>query len=218
MPLSQSKQVTKRQAEYRLLAFDPGGVTGFAYFRINIRAFTRPEHKVTRHLLSFEFGELEGSDHYTDAVRLLHRVRGWPDYDVTYCDALTEDFELTQIRGKSADLLSPVRFNAVMEWEWKKLGGTLRYQKRSERIPMTAERLDAYGFHRGTRGNRNLKWSSHGRGKDAFAAVQHGVQFLRKLKEHTKRSPLKLPSDGVANGRWDCACETGGRCDLRHTT
>lgn len=125
-------------------------------------------------------------------------------------DIVSEDFELTQLIG-GANLLSPVRINAVLEYECQRWGLQLNKQRRSLRTSVTPERLEMYGFKPPGR-----RWSKTSKGKDAFAAMQHAVVWLRRLKEQTRGRPWKLADGSTHNAFWDCACDDGLPCDLRH--
>lgn len=190
--------------EYHLAFFDPGGTIGWSYFVLDCHAFSRPENKVLANLKSWDCGEFSGTENEQcqAAVDLINHARygDMPFHSRTHIGG--EDFELTQLIG-GANLLSPVRINAVLTWECAKLGLPYFLQKRNERTGITRERLTAFGFRGKFR-------------KDEFAAMQHGVTWLRKVKRNSIRQPWKM-SDGVStNAYWDCACEKGKRCNLAH--
>lgn len=211
--------------EYNLVTFDPGGTIGWSHFVLSCRAFSRPEHKVLRFVESWDCGEFSGSEHeqLEEAKRLIHRARfGEMPYvastDVvttgySRTDIVSEDFELTQTIG-GKNLLGPVRINAVLDWECNQLGMKLTLQRRSMRTNVTPERLKLFGYSSPFR--KTGEWSSSGRGKDAFAAMQHAIVWLRRVKDESKSKPWKLSNKQHANAYWDCACERGRRCDLTH--
>lgn len=205
--------------QYHLISFDPGGTTGWAHFVLSYRAFSRPEHKVLAHLISWDCGEFTGDEKQQLglAVGLITRnIRGGefrPRMDV-----VGEHFDLTQLVGGS-ELLSPVRINAVLDWECGKLG--LRYQEqgRQLRTNKTPERVLTMGFYSPL--NRGGRWTKTGRGKDAFAAMQHGIVWLQRLKRESIGRPWKLSDAVSSNARWDCSCEEKRRgnrmkCNLIH--
>lgn len=211
--------------EYSLVTFDPGGTIGWSQWVVGVRAFTRPENKVLAHVKSWDCGEFSGTEfeQCEAASRLIWRARFG---DMPYCsptdvvsggmsraDFVSEDFELTQLIGGN-NLLSPVRINAILGYECKKWGLELRLQKRSLRTGVTPVRLTSMGFPSPFR--RTGEWSPTGRGKDAFAAMQHAIVFLRRIKKESLRRPWKLSKGGVANREWDCACARGRRCDVWH--
>lgn len=215
--------MSKDENEYHILAFDPGGTTGWGHLILDRRAFSRPEHKALKYLKHWECGELTGSENeqVEQASRLIWRAKfGDMPYNTTtdvvssglsVPDILSEDFELTQRVG-GHNLLSPVRINAKLDWVCHTWGQHLNLQKRSMRTAITAERLRAFGFTSPFRKGGN--WSTTGNGKDAFASMQHAVTWLRRVKENSRSLPWRI----TVNGRtqWDCACARKGPCDLRH--
>ena len=204
--------MARKPNEYHLAVFDPGGTIGWAHFIVDYRAFSRPEHKVLRYLKSWDCGEFTGQEHeqLDDALALVRRAHFGDMPYTTRTDVVSEDFELTQLVGGN-NLLSPVRINAVLDWECRKQGLRLRLQKRQARTNVTPERLMEFGFK-----STGKRWTTTGRGKDAFAAMQHGVVSLRRTKEESRSRPWKLSDTISSNASWDCACELGRRCDLTH--
>ena len=116
--------------------------------------------------------------------------------------------ELTQLIG-GKNLLSPVRINAVLNWECYRRAIKFSVQARQLRTNITRERLKLFGFEGKFR-------------KDEFAAMQHGVVWLRRLKQNSIARPWKLGEGGVLNVKWDCSCSKRRerrpvpKCDLIH--
>lgn len=179
--------------EYVLLSFDTGAAaTGWFMAGVHVAAFARPSEKILRHLTFWDCGEISGTETeiLTGCVKLI-------DWCVTHAKSaarrvppvpalhiMTEDFDLTQLKGGKYNLLSPVRQNAVLAWECHKRGIELKYQKRNLRLSVTADRLEAYGFEG--------PWRTSGKGKDQFAATQHGVVWLRSLKKASIGHPWRV--------------------------
>lgn len=202
-----------RPNEYHLLTFDPGGKIGWAHFLLSARAFSRPEHKVLRYLKEWDCGEFTGleRDNLKAAVELIKATSfGAMPYRPARVDVVSEDFELTQTVG-GKNLLSPVRINSVLDWECGNFNVQFHLQRRQMRTNVTPERLKAFGFDPPGR-----VWTKHSKGKDAFAAMQHGVVWLRRLKEESRSRPWKMSDGQTANAFWDCACRNDEPCDLRH--
>lgn len=180
--------------EFVLLWFDPGGAAaGWAMFGIHVRAFARPEAKILQNLLWWDCGEFTGTE--TAIIGRMVSTIEWCIARAKIANRLvpptpglvigTEDFDLTQTIGSSENLLSPVRQNAVLEWECHKRGFIgFKYQNRNARMSITADRLNLYGFE----GN----WRTSGKGKDQFAAMQHGVVQLKSIKRQSISSPWKV--------------------------
>lgn len=197
--------------QFAILTFDPGGTIGWARLILNVRAFSRPGHKVLANLLSWDCGEFTGpeAEQLERAVSLIRATRQNGSF-IRHMNIVAEGFELTQMIGGD-NLLSPVRINAVLDWECRKLGLKLSVQRRHMRTNITGERLRLCGFHG--------RWSKTGTGKDAFAAMQHAVVWARRLKQESIGRPWKLSDSVSSNAYWDCACSEGGSdwsCDLDH--
>lgn len=222
--------MSRNPNEFHLVTFDPGGTIGWAHFILSVKAFSRPEHKVLAFLKSWDCGEFTGAENeqVAECSRLIWRAKfGEMPYNsttdvvslgLTPADFVSEDFELTQMIGGD-NLLSPVRINAKLDWECHRWGLELKLQRRSMRTGVTPERLSLFGFDSPL--NRGGKWTKTGKGKDAFAAMQHGIVWLRRLKEKSKSRPWKLSDRQTANARWDCACENKHKkpyahCDMIH--
>lgn len=186
--------------EFHLIAFDPGArATGWAHFVLDFRAFSRPDNKVLANLKSWDCGQFTGPDHeqYTAAQMLVYRAKSTGQF-WSRTEVVSEDFQLVQTIG-GKNLLAPVRFNAVMQWECGKLATRFFLQNRTDRTAQTAERLNAMGF--------TGRWSTTAKsGKDAFSAMQHGVTWLKKLKRQSESFPWKLSDNVGTNAFWDCSC------------
>lgn len=201
---------------FHLVTFDPGGTIGWTHFIVHFRAFSRPENKVLRYIEAWECGEFTGSEfeQIGDALNLINEARWGPMPYVSKVDVVTEDFDLVQTVG-GKELVSPLRINAVLDWMClTKFSLPLIYQKRQARTQITVERLQLFGFDNPLR--RDGRWVSTGRGKDAFAAMQHALTWLRHLKREADRRPWKLEDGAKTNARWDCACAHGRPCNLTH--
>ena len=203
---------------YHILWFDPGAAaTGWAHIVLDHHAYSRPDNKVLANVITWDCGEITGDDNeqYTHAVNRMRSIYTAGTF-VPHMDVGSEDFDLVQTVGGKENLLSPVRFNAVMAWELARFGKPLRLHNRTLRTQQTSARLNAFGFV-------GPRWSKTSKGKDAFAAMQHAVTWMRNLKQKANDLPWKL-SDGVSsNARWDCACENWKgtrakrpRCNLSH--
>lgn len=192
--------------EFHLVALDPGGTIGWAHFIIDARAFSRPEASILRNLLFWDSGEFTGQEesNIEQCLTLIRSARYGKGPFVCKTDVIIEDFDLVQTLG-GKNLLSPVRITAVLNWECPRQFG-LRpiIQARQMRTNVTRERLRNWGF-----GSRFRK--------DEFAAMQHAVTWLRRIKQKSRMRPWKLSDGASANAYWDCACEDGNRCDIRHS-
>lgn len=194
--------------EFHVTWFDCGGTTGFGHICIDRRAFSRPEHRWEDYLLWWDCGEFTGPER-----DILKSALAWVDGILKETSFLSydiggEDFDLIQTIGDKQNVLSPVRQNAVLDWECKKRGIEYKYQARQIRTNMTGKRLNMFGFEG--------RWTTSGKGKDAFAAMQHAVVYIRRLKEKSRDHPWKLNTQDIHNAYWDCACHRRRKCDLAH--
>lgn len=151
-------------------------------------AFRKRDEFVLSHVVDWDTGEFEGTRHdqIRQSVDLVRKVY-YSEKPHTFLDCVAEDFEFMQTLGGN-DLLLPVEFNAVLAWELERnFNLSLQKQKRGLRTNVTADRLVSWGFDP----KLSKRWSEHGRGKDSFAATQHAVAYLRRVKEQAKRRPWK---------------------------
>lgn len=173
-------QADKRN-HLHVITFDPGGQTGWAHFAVHRRAFIHPRNKILRHIIFWRTGKFVGTERdQVNASQDLVResIYGGRNLAAEY-RLVSEPFELTQTAGGD-DLLIPVRLNAVMEFMfWASFHIQMEYQSRSMRTNVTKERMRLWGL---------TPWD----GKDSFAAMQHGVTFLRRLKQEANRRPWEL--------------------------
>lgn len=205
----------RQPGEFHILAFDPGGTIGWSHLVLDYRAFSRPENKVLSNVRSWNSGEFQGTEveqiqSCVDKIWVVHFGRELnaranvvsPAINAGNVDTVSEDFELTQLIG-GKNLLSPVRINAVLDWECRRQGLQLHLQKRSMRTGVTKDRLKLFGFT----GRRF--------GKDEFSAMQHAVVWLRGIKKKSIAFPWKL-MDKMGGRYWDCDCSEGYQCDWKH--
>lgn len=162
---------------YWVTAFDPGGAgTGWASFVIDMRAFANPEEKVLNWVTWWDSGCFKGPEHLqiANAVKQFEVLQGIKKKNGR-AQVITEDFELTQTIG-GKNLLSPVRINAVLEWEARHHNLSFIYQKRQLRTSISRQRLTIWGYEK--------RWQ-----KDEFAAMQHMFTWLRRLKRRANERP-----------------------------
>lgn len=192
--------------EYTLLTFDGGSAaTGWTWFCVDFHAFSRPETDWLDWVKFWDCGEFSGTltQIQKQCVSLIMEAHEGSSY--LTMDVVNEDFELTQLIGGKKNLLSPVIINSVLEWECQKKAIRFHLQNRQLRTNVTKVRLQAWGF-----GSRFRK--------DEFAAMQHAVVWLRRLKKQSRELPWKLSEGGVLNaGGWDCSCRKYKRpCNMWH--
>lgn len=201
--------------QFHLTTLDPGGKTGWSHFALDRKAFSRPEHKVLQYVKWWTSGVYIG-DEFSQLAQALHNINNVVSVEylgISYLsyEVLSEDFELTQTIG-GRNLLSPVRMNAVLAWECHKRSIKFVTQSRTLRTNVTRERLKQFLAPCPTpMRNKGGRWQ-----KDQFAALQHAIVRLRRIKQDSLTHPWKLSKGGILNAEWDCACVRKRRCDLIH--
>jgi hypothetical protein len=171
---------------HNVLTIDGGGIVGWAWIAVHKRAFMSREEMILPNVVAYDTGEW-GSTRHDQIRQAVEKVRGirYSEKPFSFLDIVAEDFEFMQTLGGN-DLLLPVEFNAVLDWELERnFNLRLLKQKRSLRTGVTEDRLNRMGFAP-TIGTR---WKKTGPGKDSFAAMQHAVTWLRRTKERSKRRP-----------------------------
>ncbi len=170
------------RGQYHVVAFDPGGVMGWAAFSLSKLAFVDRDATLLEHLHWWDTGEFEGEERsiLRQAVELCRKAKyGSMPFNAD-TDVVSEDFDLVQTVG-GKELLSPVRQNAVLDWALKEMGIPFHLQNRSMRTNVTTERLKRWGFKAA--------------GKDSKAALQHGIVYLRRRKQESILRPWKITEE-----------------------
>lgn len=98
-----------RQQVFNILAFDPGGTTGWAILSIYFQGIYWPEEKIFDNVCFTTAGQFTGPEDWI-VDQMVDLVSGWPD-DATI---VVEDFILRAYRRDRA-LLSPVRISAAFQ-------------------------------------------------------------------------------------------------------
>lgn len=151
---------------YSVVAFDPGGDTGWTVFSIYGEAMWDEEYLITANIIHWEAGEFVGSldDQVDEAVEL---VNAWEDADI-----VSEDFILGQfLPGR--EVLDPVRVNAKLEYAIRPRYVHLQSPALAK-TTITDDRLRDMGL-----------WQDErlvGK-KDARSAVRHALTFARRRRE-----------------------------------
>lgn len=158
--------VTLEDSEsYTVIAFDPGGTTGWSLFAIHPEAMgPDPLIPVAANIDMWAAGEFTGvlTDQVDEVVELC---ASWPDARL-----VTEDFHLRQM---DADL-APVEVNAMMAWALRPRY-FIKQQANLAMSMVTDDRQKSWGFW--------LPGKPHARD-----AIKHNLTFLRRMKERAVRA------------------------------
>lgn len=166
---------------YHVIAFDPGGTTGWAQMCFWDECF-EPGEKMLAWLHSWSCGQFTGNE--DDQVdQMIELVEGWP----SHTDIVVEDFILRAYR-RGRELLSPVRVTAAFKHELRWMGRPKRGRgreggKENPREPIlqqpslamtciTDERLKQMGMYPATAGLPHAR-----------DAVRHCLTWARRRKE-----------------------------------
>lgn len=169
---------------FYVLAFDPGGTTGWAVFGVWPEAMADPAQKLLSNVAFWSAGEFTG-DEDGQVDSMLGLVEAWPEES----DIAVEDFILRQFT-MARDLLAPVRVTAAFQYGLRSLrpGNPRTYTRQQPSLAMrsvTDERLKAWGFW------APLKGLPHARD-----AVKHAVTRLRLLKDQFMKESRRAEVPG----------------------
>jgi hypothetical protein len=150
----------EEEAGYQVIAFDPGGTTGWALFQVHPEAMMGdPSIAVLPNIEWWTAGEFTGNldDQCDEAVEL---IASWP-----HARLVSEQFILRQM---NADL-APVEMNAKMRWAFRPRYFTLQ-QPALAMSTVTDDRQKSWGFW--------LPGKPHARD-----GIKHAITFLKRRKE-----------------------------------
>ena len=160
--------------------FDPGGVSGWCVFSIHPEALVDPQCLLLQNVTHFACGQFVGTE-FDMVDQMLELCDIWPGAAVG-----TEQFKLRKF-SQDDNLLVLVRLNAALAYELRR-HRERRLWRQSPSLAFTTvneSRLKAWGYWEPTIGQ-----------KDARAAVQHGLTFLKRLKTQPKLRAEAFPSVG----------------------
>lgn len=155
---------------YKVVAFDPGGVTGWAVFGVRMKGMIDPYRKILSNIAWWKTGEFFGSEEAM-ALSMADLAIAWDDAHL-----VMEDFILRRF-STDRDLLSPVRVQARFEQTMaiKKDARPLILQPVDlvkERMSDERLRQAGLGIYDATTGQ-----------KDARMAAKHALVWLIRAKK-----------------------------------
>jgi hypothetical protein len=162
-----------------VIAFDPGGSTGWSLFQVHPESLTDPGVQILDNVLYFACGEFYGTE-MSQVDAMLSLVDEWPGSAL-----VTEDFIL-DTKVTSQEVLSPVRLNAAFKYACSRsLGRHVWVQNREQAFStITDERLERLQRY----------WNATIGKKDARVAVKHNLTFMRRLKQQPKLLAKVFPA------------------------
>jgi hypothetical protein len=164
-----------------VVAYDPGGTTGWAVFTVHPDALLDPGIRVLANVEYHGCGQFYG-DEYSQIDQMLELADAWPSAAL-----VTENFVMyDSSRGRKDDaLLTLVRLNAAFAYQLRRHGRERRLYRQNAALAMGAmpdERLKVCGYYNCSSG------APHARDAD-----RHGLTFLRSLKSKPALRAEALP-------------------------
>src|SRR5690554_2440422 len=155
---------------YTVVAFDPGGITGWALFGVYDRAMRNPHRKILNNIAWWKAGEFTGPEN-SQVDEMIELVQAWDNAHI-----VMEDFVLRKF-STDKEMLSPVRMYARFDY------GMHLYEDKRKIIlqpgqlameTITDARLEALGrlgLYNATKGQPHARDS-----------VRHALTWLRRAK------------------------------------
>jgi hypothetical protein len=156
---------------YRIVAFDPGGTTGWCVMAIHEDAIDDPEIRIVDNVQFWTAGEFTGEED-DQADSILDLANSWPTARL-----IMEDFILRKF-SKSEELLSPVRLAAIVRHGLRPRYFILQ-QSALAMTTVTDERMKSMGFW--------IPGKQHARG-----AVKHALTWAKRAKERATAARRKV--------------------------
>lgn len=157
-----------------VIAFDPGGTTGWALFCVHPDALLLPDILILNNIQHWAFGELTGTE-FAQVDGMLELADNWPKAAL-----LVEDFILRRF-DMSRNALAPVRLNAALRYAVAPRFVHLQ-QAQLAKTTITDARLRAFGF-----------WEQTENKVHARDGIRHGLTFLKRLKTQSKLLKQTFP-------------------------
>jgi hypothetical protein len=168
-----------------LIAYDPGGVTGWALMTIASDALSDPDYKIMQNIQHFSCGQFLGTE-FSQVDQMVALAEDWPGAGL-----VIEDFIL-RVNDRGREVLSPVRITSAFRWAMSHAhsyvdgqeGRPVRIQQPSLAMTtMTDDRLKALRYHERTAGMPHAR-----------DATRHVITFAKRLKEDVRLRSAVFPA------------------------
>lgn len=168
-----------------IIAYDPGGVTGWAMMQVASEALSDPDYLIMQNVTHFACGQFLGTE-FAQVDQMVQLAEDWPGAGL-----VCEDFVLRKF-DKARELLSPVRITSAFRYTMSKCesyvdgqdGRLVRLQQPSLAMTtVTDDRLKAMRYFERTAG------APHARD-----ATRHVITFARRLKEDVRLRSAVFPA------------------------
>jgi hypothetical protein len=157
-----------------VVAYDPGGVTGWALASVHPDSIVVPEIRILDNISHFACGQIVG-DEFRQVDQMVGLANEWPGASL-----VIEDFVLAKMSADRA-LLSPVRLTSAFRYEMRKESNGERVVRKQGRslafTTVTDDRLKRYrgGYYAATAGQEHAR-----------DATKHLFTWLKRLKENVR--------------------------------
>lgn len=159
-----------------VVAFDPGGTTGWSVMCVYPDALTDPDVSILKSIIHWRHGQISGTEH-SNINQILELVAMWPGAAV-----VCESFVIRKFI-QSPEFLSPVRIRAVLEWALRRGYDGLDEFDHPVRQLFTQAPAHAMGLATDTRLKAWGLYERDGGMEHARDADRHAITFLRRAKE-----------------------------------
>lgn len=160
-----------------VIAFDPGGVTGWAVGKVHPYCLTEPDqYMVLDNIDTLQIGQFVGNERQ-QVDQMLELCAAWPGAAV-----VVEDFILRAFR-QDRNLLSPVRITAAFRYA---LGPNVVCTMQQPSLAMNTmkdEQLKAIGYYERTVGQQHAR-----------DALRHLFTYLIRLRNDPARLAAAFPA------------------------
>ena len=166
-----------------VIAYDPGGTTGWAVFSVHPDSLTEPDIRVFDNINHQAWGEFTGSE-FAMVDAMVDLADEWPGAAL-----VSEHFIMYERSAgrKDENLLSLVRLNAAFRYGLYRTAGTIRpVERQAASLAMTTvtdDRLKAWGYWAKTEGKPHAR-----------DAIRHALTMLKRLKVSAKLRKTIFPA------------------------
>ena len=162
-----------------VVAYDPGGITGWSVFSVHPDALVDPELLAVPNINYFACGEFVGEE-AREVDEMVALAEAWPGAALVLEDFVPQQF------NQSRAFLSPVRIIAAFRYEMR----THHRRRCFMQMPALAQKTVTMDRLRGM----PTYWKATEAKKDARMAVVHGLTFIKRLKADSKLLKEAFPA------------------------
>lgn len=151
-----------------VIAYDPGGVTGWAVISVHPDALLDPDCYILDNITHFSCGQFIGNE-FEHVDQMLWLADYWPSAGLVVEDFILRKFDM------SRNLLAPVRLTAAFRYTLMPERFVHIQAPQLAKTTVTDARLRAMGF-----------WEQTAGAVHARDAIRHVLTFYKRLKSNPK--------------------------------